>query len=51
MLKQTFIPKTKYPKHTKAQLRKIFPGMRYSGKTFINDKGIIENEPGFYVNI
>lgn len=46
-MNQLFIPKSKYPNYTKAQIALMLKNPRYSGKT-IRENGIIVREPGFY---
>lgn len=45
----TFIPKSKYPNHTKTQLMNMFKGAKYSGKTIYGKDGDILRGPGLYI--
>lgn len=47
---RTFIPKSHSKKAlTKAEIMKIHPSAKYSGKTLYDKEGNITRKPGFYV--
>lgn len=48
MAQSRFIPKSKYPNHTKAQIAAMLKNPRYCGKTIIDEEGKIAREPGFF---